>query len=138
MTVALGCSSKGGDEQRQQLTALKSLDAGVEFDEQGHVRFINFSRGAVTNDDLAGLVSYPELRELWLYDTRIADAGLKHLSQLKTLEILVLSKTDITDDGLLGLARLTGLKELYIGETDISVAAIQRLQQLMPDTKIVL
>ena len=47
------------------------------------------------------------------FDSRITDAGLKHLEQFSDLKVLVLQGTAITDAGMSSLAKLQNLEELY-------------------------
>jgi len=40
------------------------------------------------------------LKKLWLQDTVVSDAGLKHLKTLVNLETLMLQQTGVTDEGV--------------------------------------
>ena len=49
---------------------------------------------------MPGLAAYPDLKFLYLYDTRITDVAVVHLRNLSNLAILDLTATDITAQGL--------------------------------------
>lgn len=121
----------------QQLVALQALGAGVDATPQGTITFINLSRSPAVDQDLACLGSFESLEQLWLYDTRTTDLGLKHLRDLTRLRVLVLGKTEITDRGLNELAHLTSLRELYLYPADVSDLAVKRLQDALPGTLII-
>ena len=73
-------------------------------------------RNVVLSDETLGwIVKIPQLESLDASFTEVTDAGLKHLAQCKSLEILFLLHGDkITDEGLKELAALTRLKQLYL------------------------
>jgi Leucine-rich repeat (LRR) protein len=61
------------------------------------------ARAAVLGLDLAGETlgrGLTQLRELYLTDTQVSDAGLEHLRRLTQLENLNLSNTQVTDAGV--------------------------------------
>jgi hypothetical protein len=65
-----------------------------------------------------------------LSDSRITDAGLKILTQLKNLQVLDLSSNRITDEGLIGLAGLKNLQLLDLSNTQITDVGLMRLAEL--------
>ena len=60
----------------------------------------------LADDELRQLAKLPKLRELWLGDTEVSDAGLAHLRSLKTLTVLEVSQTKVTAEGLRRLKQL--------------------------------
>jgi hypothetical protein len=68
-----------------------------------------------------------QLKELWLEDTDITDAGLQQLKGLTQLEKLSLSGTEVTDAGLVNLQGLRKLRELGLGETGVTDSGLDRL-----------
>ena len=70
------------------VTALKKLGAEIERNEQG------------------------EVVNVFLFDTKITDAGLPHLKGLTSLQTLNLDLTEITDAGLVHLKGMTKLQTL--------------------------
>jgi hypothetical protein len=91
----------------------------------------------VTDAGLEHLQTLGQLQELHLDDTTVTDAGLKHLNALGQLQWLSLSSTKITDAGLEHLTALRQLKTLFLDGTKVTDAAVEKLQQAMPQCKIV-
>lgn len=88
----------------------------------------------ITDELLVELRSLPRLEVLILEDCdRITDAGLRHLTGLRRLQELRLSRTKVTDDGLDSLSNMRQLKSLHLEETaltDDGLAKLAHLQQL--------
>ncbi len=89
----------------------------------------------------AGLVylrDLPNFKRLTLCDTGVSDAALVHLEPLRGLERLHLSETTLTDAGLAHLHGLKALQHLKLaGSTQITPAGIAKLQEALPNTKII-
>ena len=84
-----------------------------------------------TDAELERLVEeWPRLRKLWLFETKITDAGLDHLKGLTQLQDLELHKARITDAGLKQLKGLTQLRELELYGTKITDAGLVHLRGL--------
>lgn len=87
----------------------------------------------ITDESLATLWGRDRVFELWLDDTQVSDAGLRHLEDCSMLRGVVLENTQITD---VGLVHLTGLPELeYLGLkgcaiTDEGVATLSGIHTL--------
>jgi hypothetical protein len=45
------------------------------------------------------------LKRLYLYDTKVTDAGLMHLAGLAQLELVILTGTGVTERGVEGLRK---------------------------------
>ena len=76
-----------------------------------------------TDDQLAEkLNGFTILKTLYLFKTKITDAGLGHLKGLTKLKVRGLSFTKITDAGLIHLKGLTNLKTLYLFSTKVTDA----------------
>jgi hypothetical protein len=87
-------------EQVKVLSRFSDLGAELDRDARGAITGINFDHTDVTDDDLALLTHFPDLVRLWLWDTRISDAGLDHLANRNPpLEFLDLVQTDVTESG---------------------------------------
>jgi hypothetical protein len=91
----------------------------------------------VTDAALKDLADLPALQKLDLRENKVTDAGLKDLAGLKTLQTLNLSSTGVTDAGLKDLAGLPTLQNLALWKTGVTRAGIKRLQEALPDCKIV-
>jgi hypothetical protein len=71
------------------------------------------------------------LTHLYLHDGKITDAGLKHLTNLKDLKLLVLgANRDITDAGLRELVKLKNLEDLRISYTQVGDDGLKMLTAL--------
>jgi Leucine-rich repeat (LRR) protein len=87
----------------------------------------------LTDAGLAEVAKLSGLKELYVWDTKITDAGLKGLAaRLPQLEKLDISITSVTDAGLAEVAKLSGLKELYVGGTEITDAGLKGLAARLP------
>ncbi|TWU37855.1 Methicillin resistance mecR1 protein [Novipirellula aureliae] len=94
----------------------------------------------ITDAGLRHLRGMQELRKLSINNTlsvksnmQIGDEGMKHLGQLRSLELLDLQKTDVTSKGLEQLADLPNVKMLLLAGAAIDDAArapISRMRTL--------
>jgi Leucine-rich repeat (LRR) protein len=91
----------------------------------------------ITDKAVASLKDLARLRVLTLSENRISDKGLESLKDLKSLQVLGLSRTDITDAGLPALYGLTGLQAIYLSNTAVTPAGIKKLQDALPQARIV-
>jgi serine/threonine protein kinase/Leucine-rich repeat (LRR) protein len=85
------------------------------------------------NEDLAGLVDFPNLEVLYLSGTPLTDDALVYIGQLRHLRELTLFSTRITDAGLAHLHELTKLQSLHLAMTDITddgLAHLATMKQL--------
>ncbi len=73
----------------------------------------------VTDDDLVNLWSLDRCLYLDLDNTAVTDAGMRHLAESK-LELLQLSSTKVGDAGIKDLMQIKGLTGLHIGDTLIT------------------
>lgn len=82
------------------------------------------------DEQLRLLKGFKNLRELFLIDSRVTDAGLKDIGRLTTLTRLDLAGTPVGDAGLKEVARLTNLTHLSLKGTRITDAALAELSSL--------
>jgi hypothetical protein len=61
---------------------------------------------------------------------------LRHLSNLRCLQRLILAGCPITDKGLSHLKRCTKLKSLDVSQTKITSAGMTELRKALPDLRI--
>jgi hypothetical protein len=71
------------------------------------------------------------------HSSRGINAGLTHLSMLSGLQILWLKNTAVSDGGLEQLKDNTSLHTLVLSGTNVTDAGVFRLQQALPNLKIV-
>lgn len=120
------------------VAAIEALGGKVDRVGGGAVDTVYF-RGIeqIEDEDLAILKLLPGLRGLYLNQTPISDAGLKHVAGLKRLIVLGLTGTKITDAGLKELAGLQNLELLQLSDTAITdvglkeVAKFKKLRRLL-------
>lgn len=153
-----GCSKVDSGE-RKALRQLAEMGAQITLDPDGRARSIDLASKPVGDSDLellkglvaleeldlsgtnvtdAGLVHLTGLKSLkrlnvgagLMKPTNVTDAGLEHLKSLHQLEQLVLSGAKITDDGLEQLAPLQNLQRLYLFQTRITDAGLKHLESL--------
>ena len=72
------------------------------------------------------------LRNLYLVETAISNAGLEHLHALPNLAVLYLDGTAVSDDGVEHLAALTGLGALSLKATAVTESGAQKLRKALP------
>lgn len=85
---------------------------------------------------LVYLTGMSRLQTLRLSDTQTNDAGAQHLSQLTELTCLELRRTQVSDAGLEYFSGLSNLKVLDLQKTNVTDAGVTKLQQQLPDCKI--
>jgi hypothetical protein len=108
------------------------LDRATSFDFSPS--FISYAANPVdwssfTDAQMTWLQETPDLLELKLWSTRITDAGLEQVEQLKGLRKLHLPwSSAITDEGMTHLRKLAALEELDVSGTRITDAGLAQLQ----------
>jgi hypothetical protein len=100
------------------------------------VTVVDFRGNAIGNEDLGHLKSLPHLQSVLVSNTFVTDEGLVHLRGLPTLLNLDLSSLNVTDTGLECLRGLTQLKVLDLLNTKVTDKGVNRLQQALPNCKI--
>lgn len=79
---------------------------------------------------LKHLREFKSLKALNMYESRLADDGIQYLARLKSLESLDLSSTDISDQELIHLNGLQNLERLDLQDTKISDEGLRHLEGL--------
>jgi hypothetical protein len=96
----------------------------------------SFIGSGISDDALYHIASMSSLQELYLQQTKINGAGLLHLSKLKNLVLLDLSKSEVTDAQFLNILHLPALKDVFIYETSISPEILKALKENRPTMQI--
>ena len=123
-------------------------------DADGTIVEIDLSFSSITDDQIAAISAFPDIRELDLTGTDLHDAampsliglsrlqslklkgtkitseGLSTLSQITTLILLDASSTNVSDDGLASAGAWTKLRYLSLNGTGVTDAGIMQLQAL--------
>jgi hypothetical protein len=93
---------------------------------------IYLNRSPVSDEGLAHLETYHELRVISLTATQVTGRGLKALAGLGKLSALSLRATPIDDEGLANLPRLPSLWTLDIEDTAITDEGVLHLANATP------
>ena len=108
---------------------IRSLNATGAFPTP--TRALRLDNTEVDDAELAKIcLQNPELVELTLGGTKITDAGLVHLLQLKKLRKVRLAKTEITDGGMNVLAKCEYLEDVDLSQTKIGDFGVWELRAL--------
>ena len=95
------------------------------------VRALRLDNTETDDSDLAKICyQNPELVELTLGGTKITDAGLVYLLQLKKLRKVRLSKTAVSDAGMNDLAKCEYLEDVDVSQTKIGDFGVWELRAL--------
>lgn len=91
-----------------------------------------------TDAGLALLKDSTNLKSLCvgLGTTRITDAGMVNLKNLKNLEMLDLRNTGVTDVGLDRLRLLTKLRVIFVENTHVTKEGVIRIEAAMPHLRV--
>jgi len=113
-------------------------DEGVQFLAKfSELKCLALDHTQVTDVGVGYLKRLPKLKLLCLAYTQVSDTGLEHLKGLPHLEEIALSGTHVTDSGLVHLEGLIKLERLYVAETLVTEEGTNRLQQELPNCKII-
>ena len=124
----------------KDFTHLSALDLSLTRITDGGMQEIKSLRGIsdfnlyfaeyVTDEGVAAIKEWKQLRRLNLHGTKAGDSALEHISGLTSLESLDVGSTLMTDVGLERLTMLTNLKELTMGGNELGDAGLQALRQM--------
>jgi hypothetical protein len=82
----------------------------------------------VTDEGLRHIGRMTDLEKLFIWDARsVTDAGIKHLSDLKKLQYIHISKSNLTDDSLALLSGLPKIEGLSLQQNHFSDEGLARL-----------
>jgi hypothetical protein len=77
------------------------------------------------------------LEELYVFEPRVSDEGLKHLKGLTNLTRLVLAETQVTDAGLDNLKGLNKLQDLVVAKTKVTDAGVKDFEKALPKVRVI-
>ncbi|MCI0682906.1 MAG: sigma-70 family RNA polymerase sigma factor [Gemmataceae bacterium] len=121
------------DDEASAIAKLKKLGAKIRWEATPagkQVVYVGLKGTRAADEHIKLLRFFKELRELWLSETRLTDAGCADLAPLQNLQTLRLGATSVSDAGLKHLTNLRQLKDLAIGWTKITDAGLKDLSQL--------
>src|SRR5207253_160541 len=128
----------GRADEAMAIEAIKKLGGRVEVDAKRPgqpVVGVDLDNTKVTD---AGLKVLKELKSLQFLDLgdKVTDAGLKELRELKNLQTLYLNGTKVTDTGLKELKDLKNLRTLEVAFTAVTDAGVKELKAALPKIDI--
>ncbi len=97
---------------------------------------LNLAGTSVADADLETIGNAGNLRRLYLQNTGITDAGLEHLAELQHLRFLNLYGTSVTDEGLVHLKGLSALERLFLWQTGVTEQGAISLREAVPEVDI--
>jgi Leucine-rich repeat (LRR) protein len=84
----------------------------------------------VTDEGVAAIKGWTQLKNLNLHGSKAGDTALEHIAGITSLETLDVGSTLMTDVGLERLTQLTNLKALTMGGNELGDAGLQALRQM--------
>lgn len=93
---------------------------------------IDMGNSEVEDDDLKSLRQFPHVQKLHLQNNAIRDEGVKHLKDLRFLDVLNLSGTKISSKTLDEISGWQNLKKLYLYNTAVSEESVTALRKSRP------
>jgi len=116
--------------QEKAVNAIRGLGGQIIMGAELPGCLVDLGDTKITDAGLKELKELKSLQGLDLRGTNITDAGLKELKELQRLRWLDLGGTNITDVGLKELKELKGLLELNLRGTKITDAGLKELKEL--------
>jgi len=123
-----------------QYSRLSVLDLSLTHITDGGMQDIKNLRGItdfnlyfaeyVTDEGVAAIKDWKQLKHLNLHGTKAGDSALEHIAGITSLESLDVGSTLMTDVGLERLTMLTNLKALTMGGNELGDAGLQALRQM--------
>jgi Protein of unknown function (DUF1559) len=131
---------KGDDEDSEEtdVDVQELIDEGatIKKDEDGNVVWLKMTGPKVKDETLEKISQISTLEHLILTKTSMTDEGLSHLSELAGLEKLILTQNNITDDGIDALTEISSLTNLAIKKTKITKTGARKLSEELSDCKV--
>jgi hypothetical protein len=152
--IGLGILSYRHAVQQRDIAMIREMggDASVEASGPGWLRWLigdkffehvvgaELQGSRITDETLAVVARFPDLKGLSVINAAITDSGFAQLHRLHRLEILYMESVQITDAGLMHLTEVPSLVELRVATgtiPGITVNGLKKLQQASPTLKVV-
>ncbi|WP_182865432.1 protein kinase domain-containing protein [Rhodopirellula sp. JC639] len=92
----------------------------------------------IDDEGLAEIVRrQPKLQSLYLAKTKVTDAGLKHLRELRELVRVDLASCKVRDEGLVHLHALENLQAVGLSSTAVSPAGMETLSEVLAHRAVI-
>lgn len=95
-----------------------------------HLREINLTSTAISDDGLRHLAPLTELESLILISTRVRGTSFQYLENLKSLRELTLTSSEFSDEGMERIGTMTSLEELRLDDTAVTDQGMPYLEKL--------
>ncbi|MDO4583146.1 MAG: hypothetical protein Q4D62_03480 [Planctomycetia bacterium] len=95
-----------------------------------HLREINLTSTAISDDGLRHLAPLSELESLILISTRVRGTSFQYLENLRSLRELTLTSSEFGDEGMERIGTMTSLEELRLDDTAITDQGMPYLEKL--------
>jgi hypothetical protein len=128
----------GGLRVEFQLSGRDLKDEGLEpIKLLESVKVLNLRDTKITNAGIINIKEMKDLKRLHLERTNVDDGCIDYLTGLQELEYLNLYSTKVSDLGLSKLKDLKNLKKLYLWQTNVTNEGVKQLETALPDLKII-
>lgn len=129
-----GCSGTTTPKPETESSPEEPLKPEPSQSQLSMVKQLKLDNTETGDDDLKKIVDEnPNLIELTLTGTKITDNGVRHLTQLKKLKKVRISKTAISNEVGESLAKISTLEDIDVSQTDFGndgLAALKLLPRL--------
>jgi hypothetical protein len=117
-------------DDAQAVTALKELGVKLELNDQGNVHTADATESKLEDAGVKHLGGLAQLTVLDLSGRPVTDQALASLAGLKVLQTLYLNDTQVGDQGLQAIAGLVNLETLAVQKTKVTGAGLAHLEKL--------
>ncbi|MDX1946545.1 MAG: LamG-like jellyroll fold domain-containing protein, partial [Pirellulaceae bacterium] len=93
------------------------------------ITVVTLNNPAVTDNDLARLLLFPEIDEVKLVNVPLGKDGLAHVAKLPKLARLSVSGSKVTDPDLSALLASRSLTSLHVGGNPLTAECLKKLRQ---------
>ncbi|MCP4298415.1 MAG: hypothetical protein GY786_22750, partial [Proteobacteria bacterium] len=130
------CLTDTGMEKLKNLTQIQSLrlhqtnitDGAIAKSDFPNMVELDLSKTKVSGKAF-GTIRSPNLRALYLSNSRISDSNIHHLLKFKKLATLDLSETNIGDQSINYLQQLKTLTHLNLSDTEVGYKALSQFSE---------
>ncbi len=130
--------SSGVGNSSEDVDVQELIDEGavIKQNEDGDVVWLKMTGSKVKDETLKKISQILTLEHLILTRTSMTDKGLSHLTDLAGLEKLILTQNNITDEGIDSLIEISSLTNLAIKKTKITRKGAKKLSDELSDCKV--
>jgi uncharacterized membrane protein len=97
---------------------------------------IDLGNSQVKDDDLKNLKQFPHVQKLHLQNIAIGDEGVKHLKDLRFLDVLNISGTKVSAKTIDEVSGWQNLKKLYLYNTAVPQESVISLKKTRPELEV--